>query len=347
MNINSISWSARLEKKTNWSPLFLGTMIALTYLIIRCVFDGFVLLALGFPIDFTPLWQDSKWWTELVNATLTGYMPAAIVSARRGFNRDLELLEPWLTQDDASIGRIRGLVNNAPGPVTRIITSLGLVGGFVLVFIDPSLYAGTEKSLGDPRFLWTLFRLPLFTWLVCTLIVFDLKATYAYLDLGRNFVKVDLLDVQSLDPFAHRGLQSALTWIIFSIIFSLFWLGDSASQQNIRLIIVLSLMATTGFAVPLLGVHAKIKAAKYLELDRLRDEIRNERSVVTDKLSSAQSSNPKLANLITYYHLIEQVREWPIDAANLIKFFIYTIIGLGSWLGGAVVERLLDNSLGG
>jgi hypothetical protein len=54
-----------------------------------------------------------------------------------------------------------------------------------------------------------------------------------------------------------------------------------------------------------------------------------------------------LANLIAYHQLIARVREWPIDFANLLRFFLYLFIGLGSWLGGAIVERLLDSTLGG
>ena len=29
---------------------------------------------------------------------------------------------------------------------------------------------------------------------------------------------------------------------------------------------------------------------------------------------------------------------------DLLRFFMYLLIGLGSWLGGAVVERLLDTT---
>ena len=60
---------------------------------------------------------------------------------------------------------------------------------------------------------------------------------------------------------------------------------------------------------------------------------------------SAAPGSPALANTAAYYQLIESAREWPIDAANLLRFFGYLLLGLGSWLGGAVVERLLDTAL--
>ena len=35
-----------------------------------------------------------------------------------------------------------------------------------------------------------------------------------------------------------------------------------------------------------------------------------------------------LADTISYYRLIEQTREWPIDAINLLRFAFYLVIGL-------------------
>ena len=42
---------------------------------------------------------------------------------------------------------------------------------------------------------------------------------------------------------------------------------------------------------------------------------------------------------------IKSVREWPFDAPTLTRFFLYVAIPLGSWIGGALVERLLGAAL--
>ena len=39
---------------------------------------------------------------------------------------------------------------------------------------------------------------------------------------------------------------------------------------------------------------------------------------------------------------IESVREWPFDTPTLVRFALFLLIPLGSWLGGAVVERVVD-----
>jgi hypothetical protein len=196
--------------------------------------------------------------------------------------------------------------------------------------------------------MWPLLHTPVFIWLVFMLFVSDLKATRTYLNVGRNLIEVDLLDIQSLSPFARRGLRSALTWIVFSMIFSLFWVGDeTAARANGLLFVTVLAMAIGAFVVPLSGVHNNIVSVKRLELGRLRDQIRDVRGAVVDTSSDGDPASPRLANLIAYHQLIDGAREWPIDAANLLRFFMYLIIGLGSWLGGAVVERLLDRTLGG
>ena len=333
----------RFDNRNSWAPYRLGLYIIIGFLLLRCAFDGIFLLAGGFPEGSNPLWRSEFWWAELVNAALLGYIPAVLLISRRGIERDLRLLAPVLPGADA------GLSTSAIGPASyagQVFKLSGFMGGIVLVYVDPSLSLGGDQSLGNPVFLWPLLRTPVFTWLVFTLIESDFKATRAYFHIGRNLIKVDLLNVHALSPFARRGLRSALTWVLFSIIFSLFWLGDAASEQNVFLLLLVLTMATAAFFVPLIGVHRNIVSVKARELDRLRDQILSERAGILDSSLDAAPASPRLANLIAYYQLIDGAREWPIDAANLLKFFMYLLIGLGSWLGGAMVERLLDSTLG-
>jgi hypothetical protein len=45
--------------------------------------------------------------------------------------------------------------------------------------------------------------------------------------------------------------------------------------------------------------------------------------------------------LIAYRALIAAVHDWPFDAPALLRFALIAALGVFSWLGGAVVERLL------
>ena len=53
----------------------------------------------------------------------------------------------------------------------------------------------------------------------------------------------------------------------------------------------------------------------------------------------------RLPGLLALEVRIESVREWPFDASSLLRVGFYLLIGLGSWIGAAAIERLLDWSL--
>lgn len=322
------------------APAWLGLGLALGYLLLHAAFDAGVLLLQGFGPGQLPLWQSDLWWTDVVNAAMIGYLPAAQAIGRRGVARDLDDLRPSLGLDDAAFTRLREEATGPAGPIARGLSLLGVAIGAWITFADPSIAPGATHSASDPVFVWSLVRMVLFVWLVARFTAFDFNTTRTYVALARDAVGVDLLDIPSLAPFARRGQRSALTWVLFSSIFSLFWLGGSASEANLLLLAMVLSMATAAFIGPLAALRRKVLAAKRRELDRLRGEIR-------EAHRAAAGDSPRLANAVAYYQLIDGVREWPVDAANLLKFIGYLVIGLGSWLGGAVVERALDSALGG
>jgi hypothetical protein len=41
---------------------------------------------------------------------------------------------------------------------------------------------------------------------------------------------------------------------------------------------------------------------------------------------------------------VSDTGEWPFGGSTLLRFALYTGIGLGSWLGAAFVERLLERA---
>jgi hypothetical protein len=337
-------WRGFALKPFETSPIGLagvGLSFAVGYLLLHAAFDALVLAVWGFPPGEHPLWQNEQWWTDLVNAAVIGYLLAAQAIARRGVALDLAELRPGLRCDDAEFRAFSDAATGRGGPIARALSLSGLVLGAGLTFSDPSMSGGATVSVSDPWFVWALGRSMLTSWLITRFTVYDFNTTRIYLGLGRNSVGVDLLDIGSLAPFARRGQRSALIWVLFSSILSLFWFGDSASQVNLPGLVIVLSMATFAFVGPLVALRQNIQAEKHAELERLRRQIREARSQ-TDAADS-----PRLANLTGYYQLVDSAREWPVDTANLLKFIGYLLLGLGSWLGGAVVERILDSAVRG
>jgi hypothetical protein len=104
-------------------------------------------------------------------------------------------------------------------------------------------------------------------------------------------------------------------------------------------------LAVAAFFLPVRGLRRQIRARKAEELARVREEIHRNRELAAESGAESAEAGAKLPGLLAYKHEIESVREWPFDAPTLTRFFLYVAIPIGSWIGGALVERLLGAAL--
>jgi hypothetical protein len=102
--------------------------------------------------------------------------------------------------------------------------------------------------------------------------------------------------------------------------------------------VVFTVLAWAGMMLTLRGIRKKIAAAKERELDWCRRALRTAR----DALKSATNKNQSIGEITAYKTMIENIRNWPFDNPTLVRFSLYLLIPLGSWLGGAFVERGVD-----
>jgi len=138
-------------------------------------------------------------------------------------------------------------------------------------------------------------------------------------------------------------MRSAFTWILLVSLVSLFWLGPAAGQTNGPVIIIVILGGTAALFYSVSGVHDTIRREKSAQLGALRELIRSEYGAVIEEARGGSDGATQLAGLIAYHDLIERAREWPFDAPMIARLAFFATLGLGSWLGGAVVERLFDS----
>ena len=61
-----------------------------------------------------------------------------------------------------------------------------------------------------------------------------------------------------------------------------------------------------------------------------------------DDLRAGAGGQHSIAELVAYRTTVESVKNWPFDNPTLVRFSLYLLIPLGSWLGGAFVERGVD-----
>jgi hypothetical protein len=253
---------------------------------------------------------------------------------------------------DQTIGKVRGLLGDsaeatgeAPRTTDRVVMWLaGLVGVAAAVLASPLLTPGSPSyhpGTWSPETAWHRVLSPVIGFLTARLSLLIVLGSGRVSDLATTIPEIDLLQPERLAPFVRLGLTGALLVIGSVSVFALF-LVDVGYLALVASLLVLALgVGGLALFLPLRGVRERIRIAKREELGWVREKMRSAR----DELAAGRSSAGQLEELIAWETRVDSVAEWPVDATTFIRFALYLLIPLGSWAGGAMVERLIDTVL--
>jgi hypothetical protein len=279
---------------------------------------------------------------QVLQVLMIAFTPAASVHALRGAQRDLTDLAPVLEpRDGAASGLARVLLIGRPA-----LTAAGFAGiAVALVFVSlPGSWASGMPSFSDPILWWASLRSVALGWVIARAVAIELAVGFGFQQLGERDARADWLDQRPLAPFARKGLRSVLLLLLFSFLFSLFLLEPWGKTVAIPMLVFFPLLCVAALLLPVSGVQRRLSASKQAELERVDAALRGE-AAANLASSGAPASGARLANLVAYRGLVESANTLPFDLAVWLRFTVYVILGLGSWLGGAVVERLLGFAL--
>ncbi len=328
------------------SPAWLGAGIALGLAAV------FVAGELAFGrhrlLDSLPAGRDPLRDVRLafVNLLLVGYAPMAFLSVVRGTRRRVEALRSLFDPADA---KARSLADAAGSYGAAGLRIAGLVGiGMALLL--PLLAEGAEYAYRPSHWsvevAWHRVLAPFTGWWVGRFLYAVLVESRRLSELAARIPAIDLFDLRPLVCFARQGLSNALLNVGFVSIFALF-LFESGFGAMFAVLGVLNLgVSAAGLLLPVYGVHHRIGAAKSAELAWCHERLRRARDELGARGAAegraGESAGGRLADLLAYRAFVEGVREWPFDATTLLRFGLYLLIPLGSWAGGALVERVID-----
>lgn len=156
--------------------------------------------------------------------------------------------------------------------------------------------------------------------------------------LSGDIESLDLLDMHPYQPLIRQGLTNALLVIGMVSVLSLLAVEARYVPVLVGFWIGFIALAWIGMMLPLRGIRKNIRVAKNRELDWCRQNLVPSR----DALKSGNGEERSIAEIMAYRTMIENIKNWPFDSPTLIRFTLYLLIPLGSWLGGAFVERGLD-----
>ncbi len=272
-----------------------------------------------------------------------GFAIAALAYARRGYESTLRALLPSLSASEAELVELRQeVLGFRVWPQRRI----GLASAAIAMFVTYFTTDLAERT-GGPVMAWVLGQNAIASWLVVRTIAHDLRVSNALSRGTERLARVELLDLSPFAPLAARGLQSTLVIVLaISITSLLFGTGGDISPLLPVVQTGTVLLAAFALVLPSLGIRRRVRAAKQEELLRLSAEVRNLRATGSGAGGSGPDRESRLDTLLSLKHHVGAAREWPFDLGTLGRFALYAAIGVGSWLGGAAVERLLDLALG-
>jgi hypothetical protein len=279
-----------------------------------------------------------------------GYVAMMYTYVARGTFRDIDALRPVLRGGEAQYASLREQLIRFE---RRRLWIGALVGILVTLVLNEVMAGRWTRLLAGEWSLRDLYAAAIFIafWIVTgSGAVYLIDSARVYSRIGERHVTVDLLDLTPSSPLTRHGLRIVLLIAISTlpgIVF--FTVGVPQEPNPMPVVFTLcfwsALVAMIAFLLPVRGLRRQIRARKAEKLAQLRGEIRHNEELMAGSGNESAEAGAKMPGLLAYMEKIESVREWPFDAPTLTRFFLYVAIPLGSWVGGALVERLLGAAL--
>jgi hypothetical protein len=331
-----VPWLQRAIRASGVSPWLAGFVLALLQL--ASLFVVFGVGALAGLRDIAQPWFFSELaGPNVVNALLIGYAPAALAWSRRAALAQLERLRPQLAETD--FASFHAQLTGYPRALLALVGGLFAALIVPLVMFDPALRSIFDASSPLTR-AWLLWVNALVGWLMARSILEEVRVALLFARIGDRLERIDLFDLRPLEPFARRAVEGVLVWVIGASLISILFAGGWASATLPQLVAAILLMALVAFALPLLGVHRRIRAAKQEELERIHAAARRERDALL-----AGGPGARLPALLALRSQVAELREWPVDLSTVMRLLFYLGIGLGSWVGAALVDAGIEKLL--
>lgn len=331
-------WLQRVCEGLAITPLRLGAALALGLSACFAASE----LALGRFGEPVPL-RDVR--LAFVNILLLAYAPAAFLSVTRGARHRAESLRGLFGPEDREAQALLAAVGRyAPGGL-RAAGLAGLAAALLLPFLAQGSEFAYHPAHWTAEVAWHRALAPMTGWFAGRFLWAVLVESRRFSALAVCLPEVDLFDLRPLALFARQGLANALLNVGLVSVFALSLFEADFARIFALLGLVNLAVSAAGLLLPVRGAQLRIRAAKAAALAACLPALRAARSGLAAPVGAGAAPG-QLADLLAYRSFVESVREWPFDASTLVRFVLYLLIPLGSWAGGALVERLIDALLG-
>lgn len=269
------------------------------------------------------------------------YVCASLWLGQRWARRDLEELRGVVEGGDAewAAWTRRVATPRAAGLLGAAVLG-ALAGGVVDLIGGRASYDTTGIWRGHVVWIWILN--PVLFAFMGVLVRMTVLRARLYQELGKR-ARVRIGDVAPLAPFVRAGLRIALLWFLGTSLACLLLVDTDAPGLVLSILLATTATAVASLLAPSRGVHERLREAKRAELAWLRTEIAH----CTEALRRGEAAGAStLPALLAWEARVAASSEWPFDASTWLRFTLLLLVPIGSWLGGALVEHVVERWLG-
>jgi hypothetical protein len=274
--------------------------------------------------------------TALMLILLPAYLLSAAIVVQRHSLRLVEELRPQLPDfqaaEDTAVA-IRGALRRSWLPATGV----GLVAGLLNA---PFLYAFTEST--TPSIDISISVGQAFIWLLIAQVFgMRIQAARAFCRLG-EVIDFDLFQLHRLKPLARSGLLDIMIITGALLISPLQSLDAEFRWYNYQFALMVAIPSSmTLLFWPLWSIHGRIRDEKEARLSRIDGWIG------TADRATTPEDVLRLETLLAHRDRVQAQRTWLLSTDVVSRVFLYLIIPPLAWVGAAMVERLVDQLVGG
>jgi len=279
----------------------------------------------------------------VVNCLIAAYLPTVYVYLLRGYRDTLDQLRSELDCSDAEMADLRAGIGRY-GPLAL---GLAVLVGVCFVLwmtrattaaqVDPWRWGALPQEVRWHRVLG-LWHGPWGGIFVLALTVESRRLAH----LATRISRVELLDLRPLRPFTRQALLNALLLAGLAGLVLLSPVESGSWDLVLGLWMASVALIAIGLWVALLPRNRLIREAKRRELEWCRDALIRERAT----LREGGAERSRIEEIVAYRDVALGVSAWPFDGSSFVRILLYLLIPLGSWAGGAIVERFIDSLLG-
>jgi hypothetical protein len=169
---------------------------------------------------------------------------------------------------------------------------------------------------------------------------FRLHTAFAFNALGRS-VRLDLLDLRAISPFAKNGVDDVLAIAILLAMSTLQSLDAQFRFENYASAMQLAAPGSAFlFILPMLSIHRRLVVLRKDYVTEMN------RQIAAASRERSPAKIQQLESLMQHRDRIRDTSTWPLDFSIYSRLVFYIILPPIAWLGAAFVELGVDRILG-